>query len=121
MSAAADVGCVCDCRAVGRLSSIAAQFINGSLEHNSLIALVFFITGAAMVVGALCAMTLPREPLGVALDQVSSPPTSAASASATADGKAAGGAADLEGNYSTAVKEQQQQQQGATRPALGGR
>lgn len=112
--------CVCDCRAVGRLSSIAAQFINGSLEHNSLIALVFFITGAAMVVGALCAMTLPREPLGVALDQVSSPPTSAA-ASATADGKAAGGAADLEGNYSTAVKEQQQQQQGATRPALGGR
>lgn len=52
--------------AAGRLGSIAAQFVNGSLEDNVL--LLLMVTGGLMLVGGLASLLLPRETLGVSLD-----------------------------------------------------
>eukprot|EP00903_Cladosiphon_okamuranus_P018072 g16631.t1 len=56
--------------AAGRLGSIAAQFVNGSLEENVLVLLM--VTSGFMFAGGVASLLLPRETLGVSLDD--SPP-----------------------------------------------
>lgn len=52
--------------AAGRLGSIAAQFVNGSLEENVLVLLM--VTSGFTLAGGVASLFLPRETLGVSLD-----------------------------------------------------
>ncbi|CAM9950968.1 unnamed protein product, partial [Ectocarpus sp. 13 AM-2016] len=52
--------------AAGTLGSIGAQFANGSLEGNVFLLLV--VTSGVTLVGGLASLLLPRETLGVSLD-----------------------------------------------------
>jgi hypothetical protein len=52
--------------ATGRLSSVVAMVINGSLQAN--IVLMFVVTGSATVLGAVTSFFLPFEPSGMSLD-----------------------------------------------------
>ncbi|CAM9866041.1 unnamed protein product [Pylaiella littoralis] len=52
--------------AAGRLGSIAAQFVNGSLEDNVLVLLM--VTSGLTLVGGVASLLLPRDTLGVPLD-----------------------------------------------------
>ncbi|CAM9347579.1 unnamed protein product [Scytosiphon promiscuus] len=53
--------------AAGRLGSIAAQFVNGSLEDNVLVLLM--VTSGLTLVGGVASLLLPRETLGLSLDE----------------------------------------------------
>ncbi len=50
----------------GRLASLVAMIVNGSLEHS--VALLFAVTGSFTIIGALTAFWLPYEPTGMSLD-----------------------------------------------------
>ena len=50
----------------GRLASLVALVVNGSLEHS--VALLFAVTGSFTILGALTAYWLPYEPTGMSLD-----------------------------------------------------
>jgi MFS family permease len=50
----------------GRLASLVAMIVNGSLEHS--VALLFAVTGSFTILGALTAFCLPYEPTGRSLD-----------------------------------------------------
>lgn len=52
--------------AAGRLGSIAAQFVNGSLEDNVL--LLLLVTSGLTFVGGVASLLLPRDTLGVSLE-----------------------------------------------------
>lgn len=52
--------------AAGRLGSIAAQFVNGSLEEHVLVLLM--VTSGFTLAGGVASLLLPRETLGVSLD-----------------------------------------------------
>lgn len=52
--------------AAGRLGSIAAQFVNGSLEDNVLVLLM--ATSGLTLVGGVASLLLPRDTLGVPLN-----------------------------------------------------
>lgn len=52
--------------AVGRLGSIAAQFVNGSLEDNVL--LLLMVTSGLTLVGGVVCLLLPRDTKGMPLD-----------------------------------------------------
>lgn len=57
------------------MSSILAQFVNGHMERAqgpSAISPMFAVTGVVLLVGTVCAISLPHEPAGVALDRVGS-------------------------------------------------
>lgn len=56
--------------AAGRLGSIAAQFVNGSLEDNVLVLLM--VTSGLTLVGGVASLLLPRDTLGVPLDDTPS-------------------------------------------------
>lgn len=65
---------------MGRLSSILAQFVNGHMEREqgpSAISPMFAVTGVVLLVGSICAISLPHEPAGVALDRVGTKDVSA--------------------------------------------
>lgn len=61
--------------AAGRLGSITAQFVNGSLEGNVLVLLM--VTSGFTLAGGVASLLLPRETLGVSLDD--QPPARAVS------------------------------------------
>lgn len=50
----------------GRLASLIAMVVNGSLEHS--VALLFAVTGSFTILGAMTAFWLPYEPTGRSLD-----------------------------------------------------
>lgn len=52
--------------AAGRLGSIAAQFVNGSLEENVLVLLM--VTSGLTLAGGVASLLLPRETPGASLD-----------------------------------------------------
>lgn len=52
--------------AAGRLGSIAAQFVNGSLEENVLVLLM--VTSGFTLAGGVASLLFPRETLGASLD-----------------------------------------------------
>lgn len=52
--------------AAGRLGSIAAQFVNGSLEDSVL--LLLMVTSGLTLIGGFVALLLPRDTRGVSLD-----------------------------------------------------
>ena len=54
----------------GRLASLMAMIINGSLENS--IALLFTVTGSMTIIGAMSSFCLPYEPTGMSLDGLSS-------------------------------------------------
>lgn len=47
--------------AVGKIGAVAAQFVNGELEHR--VPLLLFVTSSCMIVGAMACWCLPREQL----------------------------------------------------------
>lgn len=53
--------------AAGRLGSIAAQFVNGSLEDNVL--LLLMVTSGVTLLGALAVLRFPRDTQGVSLEE----------------------------------------------------
>lgn len=54
----------------GRLASLVAMIVNGSLEDS--IALLFTVTGSMTIIGAISSFCLPYEPTGMSLDGLSS-------------------------------------------------
>ena len=59
--------------AVGKIGAVAAQFVNGELEHQ--VPLLLFVTSSCMIVGAMACWCLPQEKLPRAVSMASTDST----------------------------------------------